>query len=50
MNSPSVVSMTVIPAVNSTGRQAIAYQGMCPEASSGALAPAVLSLAGTNRG
>src|SRR5689334_10057372 len=33
MNSPSVVSMNVMPAVNRTGRQMIAYQGMCWEAS-----------------
>ena len=45
MNSPSVVSMNVMPAVNRTGRQMIAYQGMCWEASSAVVASRATSVA-----
>jgi hypothetical protein len=45
MNSPSVVSMSVIPAVNRIGRQAIAYQGMCWAASSAVVASRATSVA-----
>jgi hypothetical protein len=45
MNSPSVVSITVMPAVNSTGRHTIAYHGMCWEASTAVVASKATSVA-----
>ena len=45
MTSPSVVSISVIPAVNSTGRQMMAYQAMCWEASRAVLASRATSVA-----
>jgi hypothetical protein len=45
MNSPSVVSITVMPAVNKIGRHKIAYQGMCAEASSAVVASKATSVA-----
>ena len=48
MTSPSVVSISVIPAVNSTGRQMMAYQGMCWAASSAVLASRPTSVAVSN--
>ncbi len=45
MNSPSVVSIRAIPAVNRMGRQMIACQGMCSEASSAVLVSRATSVA-----
>ncbi len=45
MNSPSVVSITVMPAVNRIGRHTMAYQGMCWEASSAVVASRAISVA-----
>ena len=45
MNRPSVVSIRVIPAVNRIGREMIACQGMCSEASSAVVVSRATSVA-----
>ena len=48
MNIPSVVSMSVMPAVNRIGRHKIVYHGMCWEASSAVVASSATSVAVSN--